>query len=61
MYEFYNGSTRLVSALQDRKDDSVAIQYIAHALNYSPKQLMQDIQALSDRCEIDKAFVRKLV
>lgn len=53
MYELYNGSTRLVSVLQERKDDSLTIKYIAHVLNYSPEQLVQDIQALSDRLELD--------
>lgn len=48
MYELKNGSARLVYTLARHKEDPVALQYLAHALNYDQVQLQQDIQALMD-------------
>lgn len=48
MYEFYNGTARLVTALDHTKEDAAVIKMLANALNYYPEQLQQDIQALYD-------------
>lgn len=48
MYELKNGSARLATALATIKDDPTAIKMLAHALNYIPEQLEQDIRALYD-------------
>ena len=51
MYELKNGSARLVAALAAHRDDPVAVQYLAKALNYQTDQLRQDIDALVDRMD----------
>ena len=51
MYEFKNGSARLVYALDRRKDDPESISALAKDLYYIPEQLIQDIQALVDYYE----------
>ncbi len=48
MYELRQGTARIVTALHNRKEDPVAIQRIAQALDYIPQQLQEDIQALYD-------------
>ena len=48
MYELYNGTARLVFALDHTKENAAAIKMLAHVLNYYPEQLQQDIQALYD-------------
>lgn len=51
MYELRQGTERIVTALYQRIEDPVAIQRIAAATNYMPRQLQEDIQALYDFVE----------
>ena len=48
MYELYNGSSRLVGALERVKEDPERMKVLADLLYYCQDQLSQDIQALSD-------------
>ena len=48
MYEFYNGSARLVGALERMKEDPERINQLASVLYYCEDQLKEDIQALAD-------------
>lgn len=54
MYELKQGASRLIRVLEDYKDDKRVLQYLAHYLNYTPDQLYQDIQALSDFYNLTK-------
>ena len=49
MYELYNGSERLMGAIERQMDDAAFIAELASLLHYQPEQLPQDIQALRDR------------
>ena len=48
MYELNNGTSRLVEALYNRKNDRKTIEVLSKELNYCDDQLKQDIQALYD-------------
>ena len=48
MYEFLNGSARLVGALERCADDPDRFSVLARLLYYCPDQLEQDIKALVD-------------
>lgn len=51
MYELYNGSERLMNAIEHRIDDASFMAALADLLYYKPEQLRQDLQALRDRLE----------
>ena len=51
MYELYNGSERLMGALERRMDDAEFIQALSNLLYYCEGQLQQDIKALRDRLD----------
>ena len=48
MYEYTQGSGRLVSVLSSYREDPATVAALAKALRYEPEQLRQDIQALDD-------------
>ena len=48
MYERKNGSKRLATALQQAMDDEYVLSRLAQHLNYRPRQLREDIQAMYD-------------
>ena len=48
MYEFFNGSSRLVGALERCADDPDRLAVLARLLCYCPDQLQQDVKALVD-------------
>ncbi len=51
MYELYNGSERLMGAIENRVSDPVFLHQLAELLYYEPEQLAQDVQALRDRLD----------
>ena len=53
MYELINGSERLMGAIERRVEDPEFMVTLADLLFYDEDQLAQDIQALSDRLELD--------
>jgi hypothetical protein len=55
MYELRRGSARLVSALFNVQNDDYTINRLANYLNYIPQQLREDIQALSDFMDEQRA------
>ena len=48
MYEFLNGSARLVGALERCADDPDRLATLTRLLYYCPDQLQQDMKALAD-------------
>lgn len=54
MYELFNGSARLVGALERCAQDPERIKYLADVLSYCDDQLMQDIEALADFYELQR-------
>lgn len=53
MYELYNGSERLMGAIERRVEDPEFLEALADLLYYQPEQLHDDIQALRDRLNQD--------
>ena len=51
MYELYNGSERLMGAIERRMEDPEFMAALADLLYYQPEQLPEDIQALRDRLD----------
>lgn len=49
MYELNRGSERLATALKQIQDDEQTIKRLASILNYTPRQLNEDIAAMYDR------------
>lgn len=49
MYELNNGSKRLATALKQIQGDTGTLQRLADLLQYRPKQLSEDIDAIYDK------------
>ena len=48
MYEFRNGTARVIDALERAATDPERLQALAKILCYYPEQLAQDIEAAAD-------------
>lgn len=55
MYEKETGSKRLATAMLQALDDEYVLNRLAQHLNYRPRQLKEDIQALYDVVYPDRA------
>lgn len=59
MYEREVGSKRLVTAMLQALDDEYVLNRLAQHLNYRPRQLKEDIQAVYDVVYSDRAEKEK--
>lgn len=48
MYEYRQGTARIVNALDDIRADGASLQRLAQLLHYLPEQLEEDLTALND-------------
>lgn len=48
MYEYKQGTARIVNALDDIRADAASLQRLAQLLHYLPEQLEEDLTALND-------------